>query len=148
MLSILVDIAHNSSIYFHPLSFQESLPFPLNLSLPFKILISVILILILSFGSKLRVIIFSYLKAPDTKMGPINYLIWIDQANGLFLGVSISYKLIAINCPFPLREMFGETFCEWIDLPGCVYLAGSNIWSSIIAGNICCVMIHHCWYVT
>ena len=94
----------NSRIIFTPFTGFDALPFPLYLSPPIKILISLVLLIVLAYGSKYRYIIFSYLRAPELKMGPINYLIWIDQVNGVFLGFTILYKAIAINLPFPLRD--------------------------------------------
>ena len=82
---------------------------------------------------RLRWVIFSYLRAPDTKMGPINNLIWIDQVNGIFLGIALFGKIIFILTPMPFSELLGSDFCDWSDLPGCIYLAGSFIWSSFTA---------------
>jgi hypothetical protein len=66
-------------------------------------------------------------------MGPINQLIWIDQANGILLGIALFGKMIFILTPLPFDEIFGSQFCDWSDLPGCTYLVGSFIWSSLIA---------------
>ena len=94
---------------------------------------SLVLIFTLIVGLKYRFIILAYLRAPKTRMGPINYLIWLDQLNGLLLGVTIVYKLIALNCPVPMVTIFGSTFCDLVSLPGSMYLAGSYMWSSYIA---------------
>lgn len=66
-------------------------------------------------------------------MGVINYLIWIDQVNGAFLGVALFNKSILNLIPYPLASVLGSEFCDWIDLPGCIYLVGSFLWSSITA---------------
>ena len=66
-------------------------------------------------------------------MGVINYLIWLDQVNGVFLGVALFNKSILNLLPFPLSSVLGSEFCDWIDLPGCIYLVGSFVWSSITA---------------
>jgi hypothetical protein len=123
----------NSILHFNPFSEEQSLPFPLYLKYPSILFISLTLLISLLIGLKFRAIIFFYLKAPETKIGPINFLIWIDQINGLLLGVTIMLRLIMINNPYPLSETFGKTFCEWIDLPGCIYLVGSYIWSCLTA---------------
>ena len=65
------------------LQFLEStkkLPFPLNLHLYARISISVFFTFVLTIGIYLRKNIFDYLKSPETKLGPINLLIWMDQA--------------------------------------------------------------------
>jgi hypothetical protein len=36
-------------------------------------------------GSRLRLVIISYINSPESNLGPINRLIWIDQINGVFL---------------------------------------------------------------
>ena len=83
--------------------------------------------------SRYRTIIFSYLRSPETKMGVINILIWLDQVNGIFLGLSLIAKAVLNIYPFPVNEVFGTRFCEWFDLPVCMYLVGSFLWSSITA---------------
>jgi hypothetical protein len=52
------------------------------------------------------------------KFKPIDYLILIDQMNGLFQSFSILFAIVALNVSAPLSDIFGETFCQWIDLPG------------------------------
>ena len=112
---------------------EESLPFPLYLSPPARIFILILQTITLAIGFKFRSIIISYLRAPDTKASAINVFIWIDQINGCLLGVSILGKCVMISSPVPLSEVLGQQFCQWVDLPGCVYLAGSFIWSSLTA---------------
>ena len=51
-------------------------------------------------------------------MGVINYLIWLDQVNGVFLGVALFNKAVINLLPVPLGEVFGPKFCDWFDLPG------------------------------
>jgi hypothetical protein len=58
-------------------------------------------------------------------MGPINVLIWLDQLNGLLLGLSILLKVLMMNVDAPLSDWVGSGVCEWIDLPGSVYLVGN-----------------------
>ena len=81
----------------------------------------------------MRWIIFSYLASPETKLGAINYLIWLDQVNGLLLGTSMIIRAVLNLTPFPLTDIFGSAFCEWIDFPGTFYIAGSAVWSTMTA---------------
>ncbi len=67
------------------------LPFPFNLDYYWRIIIIIIMTSFLLYGIRLRLLIYGYLKEPDTKMGAINLLIWIDQ---VFRQVFISNKLI------------------------------------------------------
>ena len=57
----------------------KRLPFPLNLNFHSRIFIALFFIIVLTIGIYLRKTIFDYLKSPETKLGPINFLIWIDQ---------------------------------------------------------------------
>lgn len=118
--SFLLSSSNNSLevISFFPFREHESLPFPLYHSDSVKTFISIVLTITLALGLKFRITIISYLLAPDTKMGPINYLIWLDQINGLFLGLVILFRIITINISRPLRLILSPTMCEWSDLPG------------------------------
>jgi hypothetical protein len=107
----------SNPIIFKPFRDFENEPFPLYLTFGSQLLLTLLLTLALWFGLSLRAIIISYLRSPDTN-SPVNYLIWIDQLNGILLGVVILVKILAINAPVPLSHIFGERFCEWIDLPG------------------------------
>ena len=122
----------NETIFFKSFEFKDGLPFPLYLSLELKLSLAVILFIALIFGIRLRGFIFKYLRSPDTK-GPVNYLIWVDQVNGFLLGVVIVLKIVLTVSPIPLSLIFNETFCEWIDLPGCMYIVGATVWTSFIA---------------
>ena len=66
-------------------------------------------------------------------MGAINYLIWLDQLNGILQGISILLKCIEISLPVPLSAFVGAEFCRWVDLPGSFYLTGSYVWSCFTA---------------
>ena len=69
----------NISTTFHPFDNAIGLPFPIFLPTGFKLFISVSLLLTLIFGIKYRLIIFKYLAAPATNLGPINSLIFMYQ---------------------------------------------------------------------
>jgi hypothetical protein len=123
----------NATLNFYPLEDHESLPFPLNHHPGWKIGITVMQLTTFIFGLKLRATIFAYLLCPESKLGPINVLIWVDQVNGIFLAMGIALRMMAINLPFPLSHVFGNDFCKWIGLPGCIHLCGSIFWSCLIA---------------
>ena len=112
---------------------EGPLPFPLGLTWPVKCAISSTLFIILLSGIYFRKIIFDYLRAPETKIGAINYLIWIDQLNGIFMGINILIKCIEISLPVPSSAFVGADVCRWVDLPGCFYIIGSYVWSCFTA---------------
>ena len=117
-LGLFLPLKNSSiSILFKPFGEHENEPFPLYLSFWAQLVLTLLLSLSLWFGLTLRSIIINYLRSPDTN-GPVNYLIWIDQLNGILLAIVIVVKILAINSPVPLSLIFGERFCEWIDLPG------------------------------
>ena len=95
----------------------EGLPFPLYLPFEAKLFISFLLLLTLFLGVKFKLVIFGYLISPDS-FGPINALIRFDQLNSFCLGIVIMFKIVAINYANPLSRVFGNTFCEWMSLPG------------------------------
>ena len=118
---------------FQPFPDEIGLPFPLNLSLIWRSVLIVSLLLALIQGTRLRMIIISYLNAPETNLGPINYLVWIDQVNGGFLAYSILIRIIILISPVPLHSIFGAKFCLWNDFASAVYISGSFTWNFCIA---------------
>jgi hypothetical protein len=95
----------NISITFHPPDNAIGLPFPIYLPIGWKLFICVSLILTLFFGIKYRLVIFKYLAAPATNLGPINSLIFMDQLNGLLLAPVIVVRIG--NCLTSFFASFG-----------------------------------------
>jgi hypothetical protein len=118
---------------FKPFSHKDSLPFPLNADLLTKLIILGYLILNFMFGCLLRVKIFQYIKSVDLKENPINYFMWNDQMNGLFLGLNILYTSTVLFLPFPLSNFIGDEACNWADIIGAIYLEGQTVWSCFMA---------------
>jgi hypothetical protein len=118
---------------FKPFSHKDSLPFPLNADLLTKLIILGYLILNFMFGCLLRVKIFQYIKSVDLKENPINYFMWNDQMNGLFLGLNIMYTSTVLFLPFPLSNFIGDEACNWADIIGAIYLEGQTVWSCFMA---------------
>ena len=113
MNKVLIFAYNNDTIHFQPFSYQNGLPFPLYLPSKIKNIICFLQILALSYGIKFRGIIFSFFRAPSTKMGPINYLIWVDQTNGISLELNILGKILLIAIPF--------RFSQWCDTHTCAH---------------------------
>jgi len=86
---------------FYSFHSESGLPLPRHLPRPFKKFLSVILTANLIYGFKLRKVILSNL--PETKLGPIDYLIWMDQTNGLFLAI-VSIVRLTHNEPLGSAE--------------------------------------------
>ena len=120
-------------ILFSPLIDSEGLPFPLYLPPILKILLSISLLVALVQGTRLRAIIIAYIISPETKLGPINYLIWVDEMNGVFLGVSIAIRIIFILCPYPVNDLLGSDFCKFAEFIGILYIGGMSTWGCYIA---------------
>ena len=93
-------------------------PFPFNHIYSTSILIAILITLTLISGTYFRMFIIRYLLEPSTKLGPINFLIWVDQINGIFLAVSALGDVAAFVSPFPLSKITGDKFCRWSPLPG------------------------------
>ena len=126
-------VDNRSFIRFYPLSKKEGLPFPLHLDLAWKCLLTISLVFTLIYGCKLRRIIISFILSPETKLGPINYLILMDQLNGALLAVSIVLRIMFIVSPTPLSSILGNQFCKFSNFTGALYIGGSYNWSCLIA---------------
>ena len=99
-----------SIICFEPLKDSLALPYPLYLGYHWNVLFALLFLLTLIQGTKLRLIIFSYINSPEAKTGPINKLFWMDQIYGIFMGVSLVARIAFILCPYPLGFIFGFIF--------------------------------------
>ncbi len=130
---LIFDYGENVTLLFSPFDGQNGLPFPMYLSTSSRSLLSFFMLFSLVYGLILRASIFSYLRSPNTRLGPIDRLIWMDQLSGLCFALVIVIRLIAINTSVHLSQIMGENFCYWVDWPSCMYLSGSVGWSAIIA---------------
>ena len=127
------DLAFFNDPNFKFLPISDSLPFPLNQSFIFQSCIFSFLLLNLFSGLKIRIQILNFLRDNETKNNPINKFIWVDQLNGLVLGLNIVYTMTCIILPFPISDLIGHEICNFADIFGCLYLAGSSVWSCTIA---------------
>jgi hypothetical protein len=57
------------------------LPFPLNLHPILSLIYLIFLVFILVEGTRLRLKIIAFLNSPESNIGPINFLIWLDQVH-------------------------------------------------------------------
>ena len=119
--------------YFHTFTDAEGLPFPLYLPFEWKLCLAVSLVICLLVGFRLRWVILSYLNSPESNMGPINYLIWVDQMNGLLYSSVIVVRILTILSPVPLNDLFGKYFGYTFNLLSCIYNSGMLFWSFFIA---------------
>ena len=69
-------------------------------------------IILVSEYPMLSFLVFSNCRAPDTKLGPIDYLVWMDQINGLFLFMVIVMKLVGINSPVAMTKVTHDSNTE------------------------------------
>ena len=111
----------------------DDLPFPMYLNSFWKIVIVISLLITLNEGTRLRAIIIQYIRAPETKLGPINYLICLDQLDGLFLAILILIRILFILSPVPVSQIFGSNFCYLTEFIGGLVLGGTVYWSCCIA---------------
>jgi hypothetical protein len=126
-------------IEFQPLS-DEFLPFPLNLKIEWRIIIVFSHFFNLIWGTKLKLNIFQYMKSRDANLGPINFLIWIDQINGTFFSASIISRILSLLLPFSVSSIFGERFCNSL-----FYLSG--LYTGVNFINILCAnFLYECQF--
>jgi len=127
------NLSFTSVVQFRPFNDQDGLPFPLYLNYYWRTALALSSLFTLIQGTKLRKIIISYILAPETKLGPINYLIMMDQLNGLMLGYIVMTRIVFIMSPVSVGSILSESFCKWNTFPGSAYIAGSCTWSFCIA---------------
>ena len=124
----------NSSVSTTLFSYYEDYPFPLNIPYTLRFICGFYLIMIVIGGLACRKMILQYLQAPETKSNPINYLIWMDQLNGILFGTfNLVYGAAVFMLPMSPYSIFGQQFCDWIPLAPCISLTGYMIWSCLLA---------------
>jgi hypothetical protein len=126
-------MSNRTVIHFLPLSDSDGLPFPLNLYFHWRIILAFLFLVVLLKGAKLRLTIVSFIKSPETKLGPINYLILMDQINGLFLALNIIFRIGFVLSPEPMSKLLGIELCYLANFSGAIYIGGGCIWSCYIA---------------
>jgi hypothetical protein len=120
-------------VQFVPLSDDLGLPFPLYLSSFWNIVLVVLYSLTLYKGTQLRVIIISYINSPESNLGPINYLIWVDQINSCILSISILGRILYMVLPFPLTAVAPLEVCQFFTFVGLYHMGGTYMWGTCIA---------------
>ena len=99
LMSSNQNFSYSNILTFNPLDAEEGLPFPLYLDESWKWLITISLIFTIMEGTRLRIVVIKYLNSPEAKLGPINYLITIDQVLILtlylmFIVSSVWHKIV------------------------------------------------------
>jgi hypothetical protein len=123
----------------------DSLPFPQSLPTIPRLFVGIFILTIVLTGVVLRKYIFSFLLKSDTKNSPINFLFWVDQLNGLSFCFTVGILDIAVILPWPLKDLMGSEFCDWLPATGCFYLIGQSLWGCLIAiFRILYIKAHNC----
>jgi hypothetical protein len=120
-------------VTFYSLNDSDGLPIPLSFPTIWKLILSVSLLVILILGTRMRVGIICYINSPESKLGAINYLIWIDEINGVFLGISIVVRILFILSPYPIISLLGNNFCLITEFFATIYITGTTFWGCYIA---------------
>jgi hypothetical protein len=122
-----------NSLDFTVFSDERHLPFPLNLNIYFRSLISVLLALIVIEGIRLRLKIVSYLRNPETKFNAVNILFCLDQMNGIFLVLVLVGSISFILLTTPVSELLGPFACSCFEFIAGLYISGTIVWRFSIA---------------
>lgn len=112
---------------------EIGLPFPLYLDTYSKIVLLLFGIMVLAFGSRLRILTLQYLHMSNRRNNPINQLIWMDQLSGMCLGIHTLLFLFVAMTQEPEMTMINPSVCFWLPSFGNFYITGSTIWSALIA---------------
>ena len=132
-LQIIINETNKEFINFTILNDQEGLPFPLYLNNHWKIVIVASLLIIIIQGTRLRKVIISYIKSPEAKLGPINYLILVDQINGIPPAFVIIMRIVFILSPISGFDLLGPFACALTEFVAAVYLGAALYWNCSIA---------------
>jgi len=112
---------------------DNSLPFPLNLNIFWRLLISAFWAGILALGIHLRLRIFSYIQSPETKMNETNILFCLDQAGGIFLAIALVCGISFTMLTVPASSLIDFNFCDLNGVCTGLYFGGTFIWRACIA---------------
>ena len=119
---------------------DDVLPFPLNLNMFWRCLISAFLAAIFVLGVRFRLKIISFIRDPETKLNETNILFCLDQVNGLFVAImlvcSISFTMITV----PVAEVVDPSVCNVYATGRALYISGTIIWR-------CCIAIYRAMYL-
>ncbi len=70
---------------------------------------------------------------PASNLGPINYLIWIEQLNSYILFPVICVRIASFLSPFPLSSLVASNFGPIFSLIAFIGLVGGSLWNFCIA---------------
>ena len=112
---------------------RSFLPFPINQIMFIRLVMSLILAAILVQGLRKRFIILAYMRSPEIKMNPPNFLYSLDQANGIFLALIIIFRIIFNLLPEPMSDLVDPRICSFAELMSGFYLSGTIVWRCYIA---------------
>ena len=107
---------------------KSFLPFPLNQNLYWRLLMSAALVAILVQGYKKRLLIAAYLKSPEVKLNPPTILFGLDQVNGIFLALSILFRIAFNLLPESLSDLAYPNVCDFVELFSGLYISGTIGW--------------------
>ena len=89
--------------------FEENLPFPLSLPYWMKSSLAVYFFFVLVLGLKCRKILFDFLTASETKMIPINGLVFANLLSGTFFGtINLVFTIMSLSLSAPIKSILGE----------------------------------------
>jgi len=125
--------SNENCLLFVPLDDVTGLPFPLNSNLVLKLLMVSSYVFTLVAGTRIRFQIISFVKCPESNVGPINQLIWLDQIFGLFASVILVARIVFLLSPVPIGSFLDGQVCDWINLTGGIYTGGGIMWGMHIA---------------
>ena len=114
--------------------FANDMLFPLSIAYHWRLVCALYYLIIICAGIVFRSVILRYLTDQDTKSTPINWLIWLQQLNGLFAGTfNLSVVFTVLILESSLKSLLGDQVCHWLPLSGCINLVGYLVWSCLIA---------------
>ncbi len=134
METVLVyNFEQENYLNFTVFSDEKFLPFPQNLNIYWRSLISIILVFIIVHGIRYRLKILSYIRSSETKLNAVNILFCLDQTNGIFLALMLVARVSFIMLTIPVSELLGPFACSFYEFLSGMYLSGTIVWRFYIA---------------
>ena len=127
-------------ISFRVVSDDQNLPFPQNLDSHWRLAINTLLLIIFVHGTRLRLVIFSYIRSEESKWSPANVLFCLDQVNGLFLAMNFGMRIGYNTLNEPMSELLSPFACSCSEFISGLFISGTIVWR-------CCIAIFRVLYI-
>jgi len=119
--------------FFETFQKNDGVVFPLNYQPWTRFIIVSLLIVVFCIGLRYRILIYTFLRASNSKESSINTLMWIQQLAEVPIGSNVLFWIFVFSSSISLKEIANQKYCEWYRYFMCLPFAGPQTWNFIIA---------------